>query len=239
MRARTLVTHRRYFGLDAVSLRAATGRVLSRVVGLPRDRARVTDSQLRVDFGVDTIDARTLVERHGRRRPARSRAPSERDYRITDRFYEFAAARIVEPLPRPRAKLLVGQAVELAQRVNAEWTRNPLIIEAVAPFGAYMSRDPYLDELPLGLVVGNRPASQRARWRTIGKAEGVQDDPRRLRRAQHLRPRCASSPDLVDLPRPFAVSYQAEPWTDPALELERRPGLRRTRRRSGRRSARG
>jgi hypothetical protein len=209
MRVRTLVTHRRYFGLDAVTLRAATGRVLSRVVGLPRDRARVTDSQLRVDFGVDTIDARSLVEGMVEGGLLQPRA-DERDYRITDRFYEFAAARIVEPLPRPRAKLLLGQAVDLAREVNAEWTRNPLIIEAVAPFGAYMSRDPHLDELPLGLVVGNRPASQRARWRTIGKAEGVQA----IRDAfgglsTFVRLRLVTG--LIDLPRPFAVSYQAEP----------------------------
>ena len=209
MRARTLVTHRRYFGLDAVSLRAATGRVLSRVVGLPRDRARITDSQLRVDFGVDTVDARALVEGMVEGGLLQPRA-EQRDYRITNRFYEFAAARIVEPLPRPRAKQLVGQADELARRVNAEWTRNPLIIEAVAPFGAYMSRDPYLDELPLGLVVGNRPASQRARWRTIGKAEGVQE----IRDAfgglsSFVRLRLVTG--LVDLPRPFAVSFQAEP----------------------------
>jgi len=209
MRARTLVTHRRYFGLDAVSLRAATGRVLSRVVGLPRDRARITDSQLRVDFGVDTIDARVLVEGMVEGGLLQPRA-EQRDYRITDRFYEFAAARIVDPLARPRAKQLVGQADDLARRVNAEWTRNPLIIEAVAPFGAYMSRDPYLDELPLGLVVGNRPASQRARWRTIGKAEGVQE----IRDAfgglsSFVRLRLVTG--LVDLPRPFAVSFQAEP----------------------------
>jgi hypothetical protein len=209
MRVRTLVTHRRYFGLDAVTLRAATGRVLSRVVGLPRDRARVTDSQLRVDFGVDTIDARSLVEGMVEGGLLQPRA-DERDYRITDRFYEFAAARIVEPLPRPRAKLLLGQAVDLAREVNAEWTRNPLIIEAVAPFGAYMSRDPHLDELPLGLVVGNRPASQRARWRTIGKAEGVQA----IRDAfgglsTFVRLRLVTG--LIDLPRPFAVSYQSEP----------------------------
>jgi len=209
MRVRTLVTHRRYFGLDAVTLRAATGRVLSRVVGLPRDRARVTDSQLRVDFGVDTIDARVLVEGMVEGGLLQPRA-DERDYRITERFYEFAAARIVEPLPRPRAKLLVAQAVDLARQVNGEWTRNPLIIEAVAPFGAYMSRDPHLDELPLGLVVGNRPASQRARWRTIGKAEGVQA----IRDAfgglsTFVRLRLVTG--LIDLPRPFAVSYQAEP----------------------------
>jgi hypothetical protein len=209
MRARTLVTHRRYFGLDAVSLRAATGRVLSRVVGLPRDRARITDSQLRVDFGVDTVDARVLVEGMVEGGLLQPRA-DQRDYRITDRFYEFAAARIVDPLARPRAKQLVGQADDLARRVNAEWTRNPLIIEAVAPFGAYMSRDPYLDELPLGLVVGNRPASQRARWRTIGKAEGVQE----IRDAfgglsSFVRLRLVTG--LVDLPRPFAVSFQADP----------------------------
>ena len=42
MKALTLVTQRLYFGIDALSLRAATGRVLSRVVGLPPERARVS-----------------------------------------------------------------------------------------------------------------------------------------------------------------------------------------------------
>ena len=186
MRARTLVTHRRYFGLDAVSLRAATGRVLSRVVGLPRDRARITDSQLRVDFGVDTIDARVLVEGMVEGGLLQPRA-EQRDYRITDRFYEFAAARIVDPLPRPRAKQLVGQADDLARRVNAEWTRNPLLIEAVAPFGAYMSRDPYLDELPLGLVVGNRPGVAARALADDRQGRRRAGNPRRLRRAQQLR----------------------------------------------------
>ena len=39
MKSRTLVTERLYFGVDAFRLREATGKVLSRVVGLAPDRA--------------------------------------------------------------------------------------------------------------------------------------------------------------------------------------------------------
>ena len=45
-------------------------------------------------------------------------APDElqADYRLTERFLEFAAARVVEPLPRERARQLLLQACALAAR---------------------------------------------------------------------------------------------------------------------------
>jgi len=56
MKTRTLVAHHRYYGVDAVQLRTAAVRVLSRVVGLPPGRARVREDHLRQDFAVNTID---------------------------------------------------------------------------------------------------------------------------------------------------------------------------------------
>ena len=52
MKARTLVTQRSYYGMDPLSLRAATARVFARVVGLPAERARVSARNLHQDFGV-------------------------------------------------------------------------------------------------------------------------------------------------------------------------------------------
>ena len=61
MKARTLVSDRLYFGLDPFRLRAATSRALSRVVGLPPERARLSEAHLRHDFALDTMQLRVLV----------------------------------------------------------------------------------------------------------------------------------------------------------------------------------
>ena len=212
MKARTLVTQRLYFGMDALSLRAATGRVLSRVVGLPPERARISARNLRQDFGVDTVQGKALVEQfvaEGMLEPPRE---LQADFGLTERFAEYASARVVEPLPRERAKQLLAHACELAARVNGEWTRNPLEIEAVAPFGCYMSRDRQLAELPLGIVV--RPRARRARWGQLQtKSDGAREiraEFRELSSFIHVR----MVKDARLLPRPFAVAFHAD---SPAL----------------------
>jgi hypothetical protein len=210
MKARTLVTQRLYFGMEALNLRTASARVLSRVVGLPPERARVSARSLRQDFGVDTVQGNALVEQfvaEGLLDPPRE---LQADYRLTERFLEFASARVVEPLPRERAKQLLANACELAARVNSEWTRNPLEIEAVAPFGCYMSRDRQLAELPLGIVVRPRPATLRARWGRIHtKSDGAREiraEFRELSSFIHVR----MVNDTRQLPRPFAVAFHAD-----------------------------
>ena len=55
MKSRTLIAHHRYFGVEALQLRTAAGRVLTRVVGMPPARARVRADHLRQDFAVDTV----------------------------------------------------------------------------------------------------------------------------------------------------------------------------------------
>src|SRR5271169_3501623 len=108
MRARTLVTQRLYFGLDALALRAATARVLARVVGLPPARARVSLRNLCQDFGVDAVRGQALVDELVRERLLDPPDELQADYGLTARFVELAAARVVEPLPRERARQLLA-----------------------------------------------------------------------------------------------------------------------------------
>jgi len=137
------------------------------------------------------------------------------DYGVTERFVEYASARVVEPLPRERARQLLAHACELAARVNGQWTHNPLEIEAVAPFGCYMSRDRQLAELPLGIVV--RPRARRARW---GRAQTKSDGAREIRAqfrelSSFIHVRMVKDARL--LPRPFAVAFHADsPSSHPA-----------------------
>ena len=208
-RPRTLVTKRLYFGIDPLRLREAGGRVLARIHGLEPSRASISAEDLRRDFGVDTVDGRSIVEAmvaDGLLRP-RTSAPAE--YRVTGRFVEYANARVVEPLPRSRARALVARAGEIAREVNEGWTRNPLEVAALAPFGVYLSREPHLDELPLGVVVRMRPMSRRARFRMLPKTDGV----RELRAAfevlsSFVRVRLATA--IAELPQPCAIVFQAD-----------------------------
>ena len=209
MKQRTLVSDRRYFGLDALALRAAAGRVAARVAGLAPDRARVRGAFLRQDFGVDTVDGRALLDdlcADGLL--ARPEGPTS-DFLVTPRLVEYAAARVVEPLSRPKARLLVARACELAERVNREWGRNPLEIAMIRPYGSYLAREQRMDELPLALVVRSRPEPRRARWNRMSKAEGA----RGLRAtfgelSSFVRVRLVTAIDAV--PRPFTVAWQSD-----------------------------
>ena len=208
MKYRTLVTHRLYFGVDAFKLREASGRVLARIAGLTAERAKVRAAEIHRDFGMDTVEGQSMVEEMVAEGLLRPREPSSAEYRVTERFVEYANARVVEPLVRSRARHIVASARELASRINTEWTRNPLEIEAIAPFGCYISQDLYLDKLPIGIVVRVRPASRRARWRMLSKTDG----------AHEIRGAFKSLSSFVhaqlvtqigELPPPFAVVFQA------------------------------
>lgn len=207
---RTLVTRRLYFGLDPLRLREASGRVLARVVGLPPERATVSATDLRCDFGLDTRLCRSVVEEMVAEGLLRPRDKPAGHYRLTNRFLELAAARVVEPLDRAKARTIVGRACDLARAINADWARNPLTVAAVAPHGSYLSREPHLDSLPLGIVVAARPASRRARFRMQGKLEGARDIRTALSAlSSFVQVVLVTAPG--DLPRPHAIVFQAEP----------------------------
>jgi len=211
MKPRTLLTDRLYFGLDPMRLRAATARALARVVGLPPERARVTATSIRQDFALDTVQGAALVNEfveEGLLEPPNERSAG---YGLTPEFLELAGARIVEPLPRTRAKLLLTDACALADRINADAVHNPLCIAAFAVYGDYMSRSHRLDHLSLGLVVELRAPSRRTRFgRMQTKAEGAAA----LRTAfqqlsSFVRVRLVT--DFKTLPRPFSLVYEARP----------------------------
>ena len=207
MKARTLVTQRLYFGMDALKLHACTGRALSRIVGLPRERARVSAPNLHQDFEVDPTQGQALIGQlvsAGLLQPAPERPD---DYRLTERFFEFAAARIVEPLQRPRAKLLLAMGCKLAESINREWSRNPLEIESFAVYGAYMTREHRMDELSLGVVVQSRVSPPRARFRKmLTKSEGA-DQIRTAFRDLSSFVTVRLVTDRRTLPRPFSMVF--------------------------------
>jgi hypothetical protein len=210
MRVRTLITQRLYFGFDAMHLRAATGRVLARVVGLPPERARVSLRNLCQDFGVDAARGQALIDELVAEHLLEAPDGMQADYGILPRFLEFAAARVVEPLPRERAKQLLLQASALATQINDEWTHNPLEIQAIAPFGSYMTRDSVLSDLGLGIVVRPRGATRRARW---GRMQAKNDGGREIRAAfrelsSFIQVRMVNEQQL--LPRPFAIAFHAD-----------------------------
>jgi hypothetical protein len=207
MKYRTLVTQRLYFGVDAFKLREASGRVLARIAGLKPDRAKVSATEIRRDFGMDTVEGQMMVEEMVADGLLRRRDASE-DYGLTERFVEYANARVVEPLVRSRARHIVAAARELASRINAEWTRNPLEIEAIAPFGCYISQDLYLDRLPIAIVVRMRPVSRRARWRMLSKTDGAHEI-RGAFKALSSFVQAQLVTQISELPPPFAVVFQA------------------------------
>ena len=211
MRARTLVTDRLYFGIDPLSLRTATARTYTRVVGLPPERARVSARALRQDFGMgDTTMGQKMIEEFVAEGLLDPPNGMQADYGLNERFLELAFARVVEPLPRDRAKQILGKACELAAHINAEWTRNPLEIETVAPYGSYMTRDRQLSDLSLGVVVRSRLPSRRARWgRLVTKSEGAHEIRSALRElSSFIHVRLVSN--RARLPRPFSVAFQDE-----------------------------
>lgn len=208
MKPRTLVTQRTYFGVDPFKLREASGRVLARVVGLAPERAKVSATDLQRDFGLDTEEGRSMVEEMVAEGLLAPRDSGLGGYSLTERFVEYANARVVEPLSRQRARIIVASARELASRINEEWTRNPLAIEALAPFGCYISQDLYLDTLPIGVVVRARPASRRARWRMLSKTDGAHEI-RGAYKALSSFVQIHLVMQIGELPPPFAVVFQA------------------------------
>ena len=204
-----LLTHRHYFGVAPQKLRDSAARVLTRVAGLAPERVRINVRHLRNDFGVDTVDATALAGELVEAGLLTPRAESPGDYQVTSRFAEVASARVIDPLPRARARELVAEACALALQINAGWARIPLEIEAIAAYGDYMSRSAHLDALSLGIVVRTRPETRRAHWRMATKAEGAN-----VIRTAYRDLDAFVSAHLVteqkSLPRPFSVVFRAD-----------------------------
>jgi hypothetical protein len=211
MKPLTLVTKRTYFGgLDALQLRAATGRVLSRLHGLPAHRAVVRIDVLEQDFRVTPGASRELAAQLVASGLLRRLDPIGNEYGITDRFRQYAVARIIEPLPRTRAKMLLEHLADLAAHFNRTALQNKYEIEAIAVFGSYMSLERDLPELALGVTGRHRmPARRPADGRATRFTEG-HERIRELLEVQSHFVRVRFFRHLHDVPRPFGVVFKSD-----------------------------
>jgi hypothetical protein len=210
MKTRTLVCSQNYFGLEALVLRRGAERVLARGAGQPPENARVNAQTLGEDFRLDAATAHALLltlVSHRLLEPERDRAG---DYRLTERFREIAAARVVRPLQRWQARELLEAAGRLVAQMNADSARNPFMVEMMAVSGSYMSRSNRIGELVLWPLVKPRHQKSARRIRSsLSETEGAKEIRTALR---------ALSPfivvnvvtDATSIARPFSVPFRAD-----------------------------
>jgi hypothetical protein len=209
MKIRTLISNQLYFGLEPLDLRRGTERTLSRVFGLPPDRVRVTRETLREDFRLDMAVSEALVRAFVGDGLLQADPSTAGNYRLTERFHEFAQARVVAPLERAEAKELVDKACRLAAQINADRTWNPVMIDMLGVSGAYMSRSDYISELKLWPVVKTRAEIRPRRFGSpMTKAEGSSEI-RGLLRALSPFILVHLVTDTASVERPFSVPFRA------------------------------
>ncbi len=203
-----LVTRHLYFGIDAMRLRDAAGRVLMRVHGQPPERATVSLDTLARDFQMSARESLAMVDQMVQSGLLERRRADSDQYAVTEKFRQYAQARIVEPLPRVRAQLLVSHMADLAQHFNQTASRNKYEIEELAVYGDYMTREPDLAELSLAVtgrrrVPDTRPVFGRATLPTGGH-EQIRELFEGLSSFVHVK----FMRRLNDVPRPFSVFFR-------------------------------
>ena len=132
------------------------------------------------------------------------------EYAITHSFREYAVARIVEPLPRTRAKMLLDHIGDLARHFNRTATQNKYEIEVVVVFGSYMSLEPELPELPVGVIGRRRMPPLRHLDRRAGKPTEGHERIRELFEAQNRHVQVSFFRQLQDIPRPFSAIFKLD-----------------------------
>lgn len=205
----TLVTKRLYFGVDALQMREATARVLSRLEEMPPDRPVVRLDALLEDFRVSAAASRPMIEemlRHGLLQRVSDRGV---EYGVTDKFRRYADARIIEPLPRNRAKMLLNHVADLAWHFNRSAVENKYEIDALAAFGSFMSLEPELEELTVAVTGRRRAPAERP---AAGRATTAQQGHEQIRalienQSSYLQARFFHT--LDDVPRPFSVIFKS------------------------------
>ena len=208
MKIRTLVSNQLYFGLEPLVFRRGAGRTLARVAGVPLETVRISTQMLGKDFRLEPPTTEALLQALLARGLLQPFPGHPSDYRLTERFAEFALARVVPPLPRARAKELLHQACQLCEKINAEWTSNPLMIHMVAVSGGYMSRSNRISELVLWPVVRRRAEVRAKRFGiSTTKADAVSEIGTALRAlSSFILVRVVSDKTVIE--RPFAVPFR-------------------------------
>jgi hypothetical protein len=138
-------------------------------------------------------------------------ASADGDYGITQRFREIARARIIEPLERSQAQLLLSHCAHVAEKFNRSASRNKYEIDAVAVYGHYMTRNKAIAELDLA-ITGRRRRPEHIKT-FIGRAthptEGTSEI-RALFEKQSGFIEVTFFKKLEAVPRPFSVIYRAD-----------------------------
>ena len=205
-----LVTRHLYFGVDAMQLRNSAERVLMRVQGQPPDRATVGLDTLAQDFRLSTQESLTMVDQMVQKGLLERGNPNSAEYGITDKFRLYANARIVDPLPRARAQLLLTHMADLAAHFNRKATRNKYEIETLAVYGSYMSREPELPELSLGVTGRRRSPDARHVAGRATAPTGGHEQIRELFEKLSSFAQIRFFHRLQDIPRPFSVIFKDE-----------------------------
>ncbi len=210
MKTPTLVANRLYFGLEALRLRDSTDRVLARVVGVPPDRATVALQALAQDFHLGTAASRAVADEMVQGGLLERLSPSGMEFGITERFRALAKARVIQPLPRRDAQMLLSHIEDTARQFNRTTLVNKYEIAVIAVFGSYMSLDEDLPDLSIG-VTGRRrpPAPQPASGRATRPTEGT-EQMRTFFEQQSSYLRVSFFQQLQEVPRPFSVVFRDE-----------------------------
>jgi hypothetical protein len=207
MKIRQLIADQRYFGLDTLTLHVGAKRVLARVDSQGPQHARIDVGSLGNDFRLDAAASEKLLKEllaGGLLHP-----DDTCGYRPTALFREYALARVVAPLSRVRARMLIERVNELAAHINAGWRRNPHVIQTIAVSGGYMSRRDSLKELSLWLVMRQRPEAQGLRSKSsVSNDDGLRQIGVAIKAlSSFVAVRIAA--DRQSVPRPFAVVFEA------------------------------
>ena len=210
MKSLTLVTRRLYFGVEARRLRDSAERVLLRVQGLPPERARINLAALEHDFGWNPGATRAMVEQMIHGGLLQRLSPHAAEYGITDKFRRCAQARIVDPLPRTRAQLLLSHIADVARKFNEGEHRNKYEIDTIAVFGQYMSNEHELTELALGVTGRRRPPPERALFGRATVATDGTDQMRALLESPSGFITVSFVQKVVDLPKPFSIVFKGD-----------------------------
>jgi len=205
-----LVTRHLYFGVDALQLQIAAGRVLMRLHGRPPDRATVGIDTLAQDFRLGERESLSMVDQMLQYGLLERGQPNPNQFAVTDKFRQYAQARIVEPMPRTRAQLMISHMADLAAHFNRTASNNKYEIEALAVYGGYMSREPELPDLSVGITGRRRSLNSRP---LVGRATAPNGGPEQIRELfEELSSfvRVTFFHRLQNVPRPFTVIFKDE-----------------------------
>ena len=205
---RRLIAGERYFGIEAQAFHEGARRTLARLSALGNEPPRIDLRGLGEDFRLDAAASWALLRAMLADGLLCYDGPS--DYRLGERFQEYALAHVVTPLSRAQARELLDKVCTLAVKINAGWERNPFRIRMILVTGSYMSRSDRIPELALWLLLGRRREAGTRRGKTpLSKGDALRQI---AATAKALSPlivvRAVTAKESVE--RPFSVAFQAD-----------------------------